>query len=121
MSIENPQDNKHVWTIRDCLPVMAEIVGIRRAWYHFRSGGFEWKEQSPSLFASESQAVWACIKQELAHAVIESWGDGSNRRTPFESVNTDILAERVYERCCQYHRATVKEITQAAREAEGST
>lgn len=107
---EKTQGERPLWAIRDCAPVMVEVVGVRRAWYHLRSGTTEWKEQSPRLYASESQAAWSCLVQELGYSLIRSWQDGHNKRPPFDSVDSHRLADRVHLHCCRYHRAWQNEI-----------
>lgn len=98
-----------MWAIRHNQPVLVSIVGVKRAWYELRSGGVTWKEQSPRMFAYESQALWHCMTMEVQHHAWYGWEQGRKNKAPIDTVRRNAVVERMFDYSCRYWRAMTKE------------
>ena len=109
--------NDVFWTIRHGVPVLATTLGIKRSWHHLRSGTVEWKEQNPRKFTHESQAWWHVLMCEVGAERWRGWYSAKEKDTMMDHLKNTAACERIYDVCCKYHRAIVRELT-PPREAQ---
>lgn len=107
LSASTPSPDGPVWIIHQGLVILASVIGRNRGWVRFRSGGFEWNTQAPTIYDHESDGYWFLLRRNVMDQRWHGWAAKESKRSQFDGL--DAATERMYEASCRYHRACITE------------
>lgn len=80
-----------------------------RGWFTLSSGGIKWKEQSPYVYAKESEAWEALMRQEVYRQRWAGWEAREGKRKIMDAVECHASVDRLYDASCKMWRALQRE------------